>query len=493
MSATPGSARAFIRSRRPTSASLLDRYVAVFATVLAVAVLGEPVSAAVASMAGQAEPAAVGAGAALVLLAYAGFIAVARASGPVAVPAADAAWLVLSPLNRRGVLSRTARVLLLVAVVVGAALGLGLLLVLGAPDQLVWRLVAAVVLGVSATAGAMAMAVLAQVSQTWNSWLTAALVTLCALAVVAASGQLRAALTIAGGAPMAAVAAVASAAVIAASLPARLAWAALDRMPARAVLAASTRVGHVATAAVTLDPGALTWLAEDNHWRARRLRSRPWPSLPAPLALAWHDWRRAGRRPGRLAVILASTALPAVLAQAGAPTAAGASVLAGAMAVAATSTSGARRDGENPSLARLTGVGRRPALAARALLPALLSGAWTAAALAGLTLTGGLPAGAWWLFGPLTAPAVAAGALRMARRNPIDHSLPVIDTPGGAIPSGPVIWALTGVDLALLGCLPALAALVAPPDAPATLLAAQAALGVAVLTGYLLRVKPERR
>ncbi|OPG04584.1 hypothetical protein B1L11_37450, partial [Microbispora sp. GKU 823] len=76
-----------------------------------------------------------------------------------------------------------------------------------------------------------------------------------------------------------------------------------------------------------------------------------------------------------------------------------------------------------------------------------------------LQAAGTLPAGAWWALGPAAAPALAAGALRMARRRPVDHSMPVIDTPGGAVPTGPLIWAATGVDLALLGSLPALAAL----------------------------------
>ncbi|MFI9593035.1 hypothetical protein [Nonomuraea sp. NPDC052265] len=137
-------------------------------------------------------------------------------------------------------------------------------------------------------------------------------------------------------------------------------------------------------------------------------------------------------------------------------------------------------------------MGRRPALAARALLPALLGGTWAALALAGVAATGGLPSGTW-LFGLLAAPALAAGALRMARRGPVDHSLPVIDTPGGAVPTGPLLWAATGADLALLGCLPAVVALAAGPAAPGGFLVAQALAGLAVLAGVLWGSRPERR
>jgi hypothetical protein len=137
-------------------------------------------------------------------------------------------------------------------------------------------------------------------------------------------------------------------------------------------------------------------------------------------------------------------------------------------------------------------VDGRAVMAARAVLPAMLAATWSALALAVLQAAGTLPAGAWWwALGPAAAPALAAGALRMARRRPVDHSMPVIDTPGGAVPTGPLIWALTGVDLALLGSLPTLAALASRPASVAPYVAAQAVAGAAVLAAYILR--PSRR
>ncbi|MEU8396571.1 DUF6297 family protein [Nonomuraea sp. NPDC048892] len=523
--------RAYIRSRGRTPATLIDRYAAVFGLAMIVAVLGRPLSGLLTGLAGPIDPVRAGAGAALLALAVAGFLAAARAAGPVLLPASDASWLLLSPLNRRHLLGRTARALSVVALVAGVLLGVGLLAVLGAPDQLVWRLLGALVLGVSVTAGGMALAVLGQVSQSWQVWLTGAVAALLVLAVVAVSGQLRTVAAIAASAPLTALAAAASGAAVLSALLVRQAWTSLDRIPTRTLANASTRAGHVASATVSLDPGALTWIAEDNRWRARRLGSRRWPSLPAPFALAWHDWRRLARTPGRLAAVAATTALPAVLAQAGGPPAAlGVAVLAGALAVASMGTSGARRDADNPALARLIGVGRRPALAARAVLPALLGGVWAATALTALTLAltpstlSALPeavpaattatgaagfsatatatgaatgaatgtvtmagAGGWWALGLLAGPALAAAALRMARRAPVDHSMPTIDTPGGSIPTGPLFWAATGPDLALLGCLPTAMALLTQPAALAPFIAAQAIMGVVVLAGYVWR------
>ncbi|MEV4242391.1 DUF6297 family protein [Streptosporangium canum] len=489
--------RAFIRSRRRTPASWLDRYTALFGLAIGAAVLAQPASSALAAVARQADPSRMGAGVALVALVYAGLLAVARAVGPVALPASDAAWLVLSPLDRRGVLGRTARLLLVISVLAGTALGVGLLAVLGAPDQLAVRLVAAVVLGVSAAAGGMALAVLSQSSQTWNSWLHVALVAITVLAGVAAlsaSGPARRILPSVASAPVTLCAALAGVAAVAAALLVRRAWSSLARIPARSLLAASTRAGHVAGAAVGMDPGALTWIAEDNHWRGRALRSRPWPPLPAPLALAWQDWRRLGRRPGRLAVLLGTAALPSLAAQAagGVTAITVGALLAGALAAAVAGTSGARRDGDNPSLARLLGVDARAALAARALLPALLSAVWLSLALTGLVLSGTLAEGPWWLFGPSAAPVLAAAGLRMARRNPVDHAMPIIETPAGTVPTGPVMWGLTGVDLAVLGCLPLALALAAQPSALGGFLAAQALAGVVVLSSYLLRAAKGR-
>ncbi|MFG1612634.1 DUF6297 family protein [Nonomuraea wenchangensis] len=507
--------RGFLRARSRTRSTSLDRYVTLFCLLMFAAVAGQPVSELLTGLAGAAgtvEPARLGAGVALLALGLAGFLAAARAAGPVLMTAPDASWLLLSPLDRRHVLGRTGRALLMVAVAAGLVLGLGLVAVLGAPDQLGWRVLGALVLGVSASVGAMALAVLARASQSWQVWLVVAVVALLVVAVVAVSGQVRTVLAVAAGAPLTAVAVAASLAAAGSALLARQAWRAFGRIPAREIAAASTRGGHVADAATGVDPSALTWIAEDNHWRGRRLRSRRWPALPAAFATAWQDWRRLARRPGRLAFTLAMAGLPALLAQAGgAPGMLGAVVLAGGLAVAASAATGARRDAANPALARLLGIGHRPGLAARAVLPALLAALWTSAALAGLTLTNPTPSpasaatlatsssapmtGAGFglgvaelvLFGVLAAPGLAAGALRMVRRRPVDHSLPVIDTGAGPVPLGPVLWGVTGIDLALAGCLPALLALSTAPPQPGPYLVAQAVTGAAALAGYVLR------
>ncbi|MFB4315945.1 DUF6297 family protein [Actinomadura sp. 21ATH] len=481
--------RAYVRARGRKRASWSDRYSLLAGAAVLVLLLGPLAGEALGSIAREAQPARAGAGLALAALAYAGYLALARMFGPVALPAADAAWLVLSPLPRRGVLARTAAILLVLALAGGVALGVALLAAFGAPDHTAARLAVAVALGAAATAGGTAAAVLAQASPSWDAWaqaMIAGAVSAAVLAVVLGNGPGRSLLAAAAGAPVSLGAALAAACAAAAALPLRLAWGALDRVPARSLLDASTRTGHVVAASVVMEPGALTWIAEDAHWRGRTVRSRPWPRRTGgAAAIARLDWRRLRRRPGRVLAVLALAALPALAAQAGLGAVAAAAAAAGALLAASAGTAGARRDAGDPALARLLGASPRRVLAARAALPALLGGAWLALALAGLAAVDALPGAAGWALGPAAAPALAAGALRMARRRPVDHSMPVIDTPGGALPTGPLLWALTGADIAVLGCAPALAALNAPPSAAGAYLAAQALAGAAALAAVV--------
>ncbi|MEO3826021.1 DUF6297 family protein [Actinomadura sp. B10D3] len=481
--------RRYIRGRGRARASWTDRYTILAGTVMLAVPLWQLAQAAVSSLAREFEPSRAGAGLALVALTYAGLLALARTFGPVSVSAADAAWLVLSPLPRRGVLGRTASILLILALAGGAVLGVALLAALGAPDHAMPRLVIAVVLGACAVVGGTASAVLAQSSPVWDALtqaLIAGAVSASVIAVALGNGPGRNLLAAVADAPVSLGAALAATCAAVTALLLRLAWGALGRIPARPLLDASRRTGHVAAAWVVLDPGALTWIAEDHHWRGRLLRSRPWPARPAaPAAVAWADWRRLARRPRRIGVLLASTALPALAAMAGIGTVPVAAAATGALAAAVSGTAGARRDADEAGLSRLLGVPFRATLAARALLPAVLGGTWLTLALAWPAVVGALPGAVSWGLGPAAAPALSAGALRMARRRPVDHSMPVIPTPAGPLPTGPFLWALTGIDVALLGCAPALLALDAPPSAAPAFLVAQVLAGTFSLVAFL--------
>ncbi|MFI6498416.1 DUF6297 family protein [Nonomuraea typhae] len=91
--------RALTRARGRMSLS--DRYSAVFGLAMLGALLAQPVLDAFAAAQGPVRPDRAGAGLALVALVYAAFLWAARTLGPVVLSAADAAWLLLSPLDRR--------------------------------------------------------------------------------------------------------------------------------------------------------------------------------------------------------------------------------------------------------------------------------------------------------------------------------------------------------------------------------------------------------
>src|SRR6202020_359567 len=92
-----------------------------------------------------------------------------------------------------------------------------------------------------------------------------------------------------------------------------LRWRAAAAFPATALRADSARSGRAMLAAGVLNFSLLFWIAEDNHWRGRLPRSRPWPNRPAAMTIAWADWRRLRRRPGPLAVVLVASVFPALL------------------------------------------------------------------------------------------------------------------------------------------------------------------------------------
>ncbi|XKK41917.1 DUF6297 family protein [Nocardiopsis sp. ARC36] len=297
---------------------------------------------------------------------------------------------------------------------------------------------------------------MAQAFQPWDGRLVATVAVLVvagAAAVVMSAGPGQSVLTgIASAPPAAWTAAATASAAVAAGLTAR-AWAALARIPARAVLEASRRVGFAAGAFVVMDPGSLTLVAEDAHWRSRVLRSRPWPSrLRGAAAVAWLDWRRLARRPGRLALMAAATALPVLAERAGGGAAAVTAVLAaGALAVAAAGTAGARRDAGDASLARLLGTGPRALLAARAVLPPCSAAPgwpsrwrdWTWRATAQAS-------------GPRTAVRAGAGGGGAADGAPPSHRARDAGRGHalGPVPLGPLVWALAGADVAVLGACP---------------------------------------
>jgi Family of unknown function (DUF6297) len=502
--------RAFIgRHRRRT---WLDWYVTGFALLIACIYLADFLASPLSRLDGQASQAAANhtaalqavTGAGLVIGAGAGLLLLAQALGPLVLSPADSSWLLLTPLSRRGILRRPTLSAAVGATLAGALLGVLALAMAGPylrrasistgggslPGS--WLALSAVA-GAGACLAAVAAEAIAQPAERARALVRAACATIAALALAGAlAGQGSTALTRAvtaafGGLSTPDFVAAALAAVALACLAWLFAWRAMAGFPAAALRSDSTRSGQTLLAAGVLNFSLLFWIAEDNHWRGRLLRSRPWPRLPPAMALAWADWRRVARRPGPLIVITVASVFPALLGAAFTGRAHGyliaAGLLAGAMAAGLQGTTGARRDMDSGTLRRLLGVGPGQVLAARAVLPALLSTAWLALALTVLCALGVL-GGWWWPLLSLAGPGVAAGVLRLARTAPVNPADRGPDLPSGNTPP----WMISryfSIAVAAAGGYPLLTAVIHGHASPAKV-GSQFLVSAVVLGIYLM-------
>ncbi|WP_144127982.1 DUF6297 family protein [Catellatospora sichuanensis] len=491
-------ARAAIRSpgRRHADKHWSDRCLPVAGVAVGGALLFGPFQGLLSDLSTPVPPAppvtAVG-GVALAVAALAGLIRVAAVAGPVLLTPADARWLLMSPMPRRAVLGPAALRVAVAAVICGVLLGGLVLSLLGIPDHGALRLAAAVLCGGSYTLTGVGLAALAQRSERSAARLrrvavgTAVLALLTGATLAAAGVAVRPLLVV----PLPAVLVTAGAGALCALVTAVLVWRSLATFPAPAVLDAATRLSAAGDAVVALEPSFLSRVAENAYWRERRPPSRPWPAWPGPLVLAWSDWRGLRRRPARLALLALSTLVPVLLATVwpDRPLLFAAAVFVLGLAAASAGAGGVRRETGSPALRRLFGVGDLSADAARLVLPALLAAAWLAAALGLLESAGALPGEGWVWLGPAAAGVPAVAALRMARRGHIDHASTPVVMPmlGSRVPIGWLTWCLSGLDVAVPGLLPLLLALSGTSAAPGPVAAAQAALSVLVLAGYLWR------
>ena len=458
--------RAFIGKRRRRS--WLDWYFVGFALVIASLYLADALASPLSRLNGTAaHPATQAAatqavtGTGLVIGAAAGLLLLAQSLGPLALSPADASWLLLTPLDRRAVLRRSAMTVTGLAALGGGFLGVLALAMAGpylrpAGGSLPasWLLLSAVA-GAGLCMAAIAAEALAQPEQGSLARVCCAAVAVIALAAAVAaqySAGVSHAITAGfGSLSTSAFETAATIALVLALLAGALAWRLLPRFPAGVLRTDSAKAGRALTAAAFLNFPLLAWIAEDDHWRGRLFPSAPWPKLPPPLALAWADWRRLRRRPGSLAVLAVSTVVPALAGTAITGDERGlviAAVLAaGGIAAGVPGTTSMKRDLNDPALRRMFALDAAPALAARAVLPVLLSMAWLGLALT-LLVTGGVLTGWLWpLVGLAAGPGLAAAALRMARTAPIDPAEPGRDTPMGTI----YPWQLTRLLSVILG------------------------------------------
>ncbi|HET9081060.1 MAG TPA: DUF6297 family protein [Trebonia sp.] len=505
--------RAFIAKRRRRS--WVDLYAVGFA-LLIVAIysadfLATPLSrlsrSAGQAAATQAAATQAVAGAGLVVGVGVGLLLLAQALGPLALSPADASWLLLTPLSRRAILRRSALTVALLATLAGGLLGVLGLAMAGPYLRLARSGLPASWLFLSAVAGAgcflaaVAGEALAQPGRRPRAVIRAVCLAVAVAAVAGAvtgerwTAVTRAVTAVFGGLSTPVFDTAALSALTLAAVAWLLLWRQLGSFPAGVLRADSARSGRALLAAQFLNFPLLFWIAEDNHWRGRLLRSKPWPNLSPALVLAWADWRRLGRRPGPLTVLAVAAVVPPLLGIAvtgrARPDLIAAALVAGALAVGSQGTASSKRDQDDPALLRLLGVDAGQALVARAVLPALLSGCWLALALA-VGCAVGTPGGWLWpLLGLIAGPGVAAGVLRLGRTARIDPADQGPDMPMGSTPPW-LISRMLSLIIAGIGAAPLIEALL-KGSAHASTVVGQGVVSAIVLGGYLMIARARAR
>ncbi|WP_249999611.1 DUF6297 family protein [Actinoplanes sp. M2I2] len=491
-SAAAVDARRWIRRRQVAAGGRVDIgmvYVVSLAVLMAGALLGQPLVRVVwppdAPSGGPALTPFVGA-----LAVLAAFFVVLRQLGPLSVSRSDATWLLPSPLPRRILLTPALTLITIVALVVGAVVGIAVtghvaarpagLLVVGAG-------------GITGAAAAVFVALLALAGQRQPS--VARFADGIGIAIGAGCLILAAALRTTGDrrlpfalVPPAAMLAIGSAALAAALVSVVLTWRSLEQWPPAPIAEASINAGAYADVVYAVEPSYLTEMSARRFWRSRtRVRTtRLLPARRVPPLIA-QDLIILRRKAARLWWPVGAAALPVYFADGPAWLLLGV-VLIGALAAAGLTAESTHGDASNPALLRLLGATGRQVTTQRLVVPAVVAAVWLAVTLAVLQGTGSLT-GPWWLLGLLAGPAVAVGAFQRAKASAASIGTILIDTPLGAFPAGMLLWLLNGIDVLAVLTLPVSAGLVmlrAPESLGWHWLLAQA---ISSALGYVLLVR----
>ena len=455
----------------------------VYFAVLFVLIAGGMVHEQIAALVWPAVPnASELAGGSLVLIISGGLYLTLRRLGPLALSRPATSWLLTAPVSRRRLLLPSLLVALISAGVAGAVGGLAVLGHVAArpvpgADALL------PVVGSLLGAALLMVALGAQADRWWSSWSDHAAyllvgVGLAGLVVDSAVGAPRAD---PGWPAEPVVTTLAGALAVVVTVLFLLAVRRLAATPNERILEASKTAGTLFDSAYGVEPSFVTEMVERRYWAHRKLRSRRlWRRVPVLVA---QDLLLLRRRPRRVLWVAATATLPAVLAHAPGWLL-GTAVLAGGLVAGGVTAGTIRTDAGNPVMLRLLGLSSRTAIGQRLWVPGVLSGLWYAAALALLHGLGDLPAGPWWALGLTLAPVGAAATMRKSRVGFVDNGLMPLDTPMGSVSTGPLLNAVAGLDVLLLG-LPTVVQIATGDPLGWTGVAVQAAVAVIGARAYL--------
>ncbi|GIJ21142.1 DUF6297 family protein [Micromonospora lutea] len=468
------------RAERGPALSLESAYVLLLTVAVTVAMIGPRLGSAL--WPADAAPASdrfvvvvlLGAGAA-------GLVLLLRQMGPLVLGRGELTWLLPTPVGRRGLLLPALVRVLAVGVVAGAVLASTGSARLATRPVTGPALAGWLVLG---TAVGVLLALFAVAAQRRTTYARVADAVLPALLVVAGATVLFARVRALPSLPVVTVPLPFALAALAAAVALTvLTVRDLERFPDVRLHEPSLTVGTYLDAAYAVEPSFVADLRERRYWRRRALRSLPLRPRRGRLVPLQHDLLVLRRRGWRSGWLFATAALPALLST-GSDWLPVATLVVGAVTAAGVTLGGLRRDAAQPALLRLLGLTGQRAVAIRLVVPAVLATAWSGLAMLTLGMLGGLPPGPWWALGVAFGPTAAMIAVRRAQAGRIDNALPLLETPMGAFPPGPVLWLLNGSDV-LMFAAPTLLALLGPTSPGWGWVGVQAALSAAAVLAYL--------
>lgn len=430
------------------------------------------------------------AGGSLVLVIMGGLYLSLRRLGPLALSRPAASWLLTAPVSRRRLLLPSLWVALIGAAVAGAVGGLTILGHVAArpvPGTDALLPVVGSLLG-----GALLLVALgAQADRWWSAWSDNAAYLLVAVGLAGLVAD-----SAVGGRPAGpgwlaepVLTTVAAALAVIVTVLFLLAVRRLADTPNERILEAAKTAGTLFDSAYGMEPSFVTEMVERRYWARRKLTSRRlWHRVPILVA---QDLLLLRRRPRRVLWIAAATTLPGLAAHAPGWLL-GLAVLIGGLVAGGVTAGTIRTDAGNPVMLRLLGLSSRTAIGQRLWVPGVLSGLWYAATLALLHGLGDLPPGPWWALGLALGPVGAAATMRRSRAGFVDNGLMPLDTPVGSVSTGPLVNAVAGIDVLLLG-LPAVVQIAGGGPLSWTGVLVQAGVAVLGMRAYLnATTEPDR-
>lgn len=297
--------------------------------------------------------------------------------------------------------------------------------------------------------------------------------------------------------PPDALALVVTVLVVVAAVVAAVVWRrSLGRIGASVLAERAGTAQHAGASALSLDTRELTRaLGRGRPARDRRASRRLRAARGPASALLVSEVLALVRAPGVLLGAVALACAAVVAQQVPALGSGGGLVVVTAVVGLRAAQSGARGAAEAdvvPALDAMLPLGARSTRLVRTVVPALTSAVVVVASLAAAVrgLDGAL--WSWVLLLALAGAGFGAAAVRGAYRKPPDWSAPLLATPAGALPTGAVVSATRGPDLALLVVVPVGVALVVGTVTPVLLVVQALVVAVAVVVASSVPAADQR-